>query len=64
MVVPEGTFAHEEGTFASAEGIGGEPGAVDVVDTGAAERVASVAVGKQAGGIAFWKTEAAAQGGR
>jgi DNA-binding beta-propeller fold protein YncE len=66
VISPDGRYA-----FVSAEGIGGEPGAVDVVDIGAAERVASVAVGKQAGGIAFWKTEAApasapsaAQGGR
>lgn len=43
--------------FVSVEGIGGEPGTVDVIDLGARRRVASVDVGKQAGGIAFWKME-------
>jgi DNA-binding beta-propeller fold protein YncE len=41
----------------TAEGVGGEPGAVDVFDLEAPERVASVDVGQQAGGVAFWKRE-------
>jgi len=43
--------------FVSVEGVGAEPGAVDVIDLEAGERVASVEVGKQASGIAFWKME-------
>lgn len=43
--------------FVSVEGIGGEPGAVDVIDLKKLEKVASADVGKQAGGIAFWKLE-------
>ncbi len=41
--------------FISVEGIGGEPGTVDVVDLDAVELAASVDMGKQAGGIGFWK---------
>ena len=43
--------------FVSVEGIGGEPGIVDVIDLDTYELVSSVKVGKQAGGIAFWKKE-------
>ncbi len=43
--------------FVSVEGIGGEPGTVDVIDIKKAEKVASVDMGKQAGGIIFWKQE-------
>lgn len=43
--------------FVSVEGIGGEPGTVDVIDIKKAEKVASVDVGKQAGGIIFWKQD-------
>ena len=43
--------------FISVEGIGGEPGIVDVIDLDSYELVSSVKVGKQAGGIAFWKKE-------
>lgn len=43
--------------FVSVEGVGGEPGAVDVIDIQALTLVASADVGKQAGGIAFWKME-------
>lgn len=50
VVSPDGRYA-----FVSAEGVGGEPGAVDVIDLEKKKRVASVDVGKQAGGIAFWK---------
>ena len=41
--------------FISVEGIGGEPGSMDVIDLKSNKKVASVDMGKQAGGIAFWK---------
>lgn len=44
--------------FVSSEGVGAEPGKVDVYDLVALTRVGSVEVGQQAGGIAFWKMEA------
>ncbi len=53
-ITPDGRYA-----LVTAEGIGGEPGAVDVIDLRAQERVASTETGKQAGGIAFWKMEPA-----
>ena len=37
--------------------IGGEPGIVDVIDLKSFKLVDKVEVGKQAGGIAFWKKE-------
>ncbi|EAZ81711.1 YncE family protein [Algoriphagus machipongonensis] len=43
--------------FISVEGIGGEPGTMDVIDIKNAEKVASVDMGKQAGGIIFWKMD-------
>ena len=49
---PDSRFA-----FISVEGIGGEPGSVDVIDLQTLERVEVIEVGKQAGGIIFWKTE-------
>jgi DNA-binding beta-propeller fold protein YncE len=39
--------------FATLEGVGGEPGTVDIIDLQALAKVASVNVGKQAGGIAL-----------
>jgi len=51
-ITPDNRYA-----FISVEGIGGEPGSVDVIDIGTMERVATVDVGKQASGIAFWKIE-------
>ncbi len=53
VVSPDSRYA-----FVSAEGVGDDPGAVDVFDLRTNERVASVEVGPQAGGIAFWKTDA------
>jgi YVTN family beta-propeller protein len=44
--------------FVTVEGVGAEPGTVEVLDLGSLTRVASVDVGQQAGGIDFWKTEA------
>ena len=41
--------------FVSVEGIGGEPGKVDVINLDDMTLSSSVNVGKQAGGIAFWK---------
>jgi DNA-binding beta-propeller fold protein YncE len=43
--------------FVSVEGIGSEPGKVDIFDLEAFEVVTSVPVGQQASGIAFWKME-------
>ena len=43
--------------FISVEGIGGEPGSVDVIDLKKLEFVDYVETGKQAGGIYFWKTQ-------
>ena len=43
--------------FVSVEGIGGEPGSVDVIDLKSLSLVSSTDLGKQAGGIAFWKIE-------
>ena len=43
--------------FISSEGIGAEPGKVDVIDLVAKAKVATVDVGQQASGIAFWKLE-------
>jgi DNA-binding beta-propeller fold protein YncE len=43
--------------FVSVEGIGGEPGSVDVIDLSSNKLVSSAEVGKQAGGIIFWKMD-------
>jgi len=45
--------------FISVEGKGAEPGTVEVIDLAALRKVASVDVGQQAGGIDFWRSEAA-----
>lgn len=52
IISPDSRFA-----FASVEGIGGEPGIVDVYDLQTKEKVDSVETGKQASGIDFWKME-------
>lgn len=51
-ISPDSRFA-----FVSVEGIGGEPGSVDVVDLEKLDVVDYVETGKQAGGIYFWKME-------
>jgi DNA-binding beta-propeller fold protein YncE len=51
-VSPDSRYA-----FVSSEGIGAAPGKVDVYDLRARVRVATVDVGQQASGIAFWKME-------
>lgn len=43
--------------FISIEGIGGDPGSVDVIDLNELKLVDTAELGKQAGGIAFWKME-------
>ncbi|MDZ7779861.1 MAG: YncE family protein [Gemmatimonadota bacterium] len=53
-VTPDSRYA-----FVSVEGKGAEPGKVDVFDLRSFERIDSVEVGQQAGGIVFWKMEPA-----
>ena len=43
--------------FISVEGVGSEPGTVDIIDLNALRKVASVDVGQQAGGIDFVRSE-------
>ena len=50
VISPDDRFA-----FISVEGIGGEPGSVDVISLETMERVDVIETGKQAAGIAFWK---------
>ncbi len=52
VVSPDGRYA-----FVSVEGVGAEPGKVDIFDLSDFARVAEVEVGQQAGGIVFWKME-------
>ena len=49
-ITPDSRYA-----FISVEGIGGEPGTVDVIDLETVSLAGSVDMGKQAGGIGFWK---------
>jgi DNA-binding beta-propeller fold protein YncE len=42
--------------FVTVEGVGAQPGTVDIIDLTTLAKVASVDVGPQAGGIDFWKT--------
>ena len=49
-VTPDDKYA-----FVTVEGIGSEPGTVDIIDLVALKKVASVDVGQQAGGIDVWK---------
>jgi DNA-binding beta-propeller fold protein YncE len=53
VVSPDDRYA-----FVSVEGIGSEPGTVEVIDLRALRTVATVDIGQMAGGIDFWKTEA------
>jgi DNA-binding beta-propeller fold protein YncE len=55
-VSPDSRYA-----FVSSEGVGAAPGKVDIYDLEALSRVATVDVGQQASGIAFWKMEPAAR---
>jgi len=47
--------ADDRYAFISQEGVGSEPGTVDVIDLRALQKVATIDVGQQAGGIDFWK---------
>ena len=51
VISPDDRYA-----FVTVEGVGSEPGTVEVIDLGALRTVAVVDVGQQAGGIDFWKT--------
>jgi DNA-binding beta-propeller fold protein YncE len=51
VISPDSRYA-----FVTQEGVGSEPGSVDVIDLRTLARVASVDVGQQAGGIDFWKS--------
>lgn len=51
-ISPDNRFA-----FVTVEGVGDDPGTVDVIDLQSFELRASVDVGKQASGIDFWKIE-------
>lgn len=57
--IPHGVSISSDSKYAfiSVEGIGGEPGTMDVIELKSAKKVASVDMGKQAGGIIFWKME-------
>ena len=52
VISPDNRYA-----FVSVEGIGKEPGSVEIFDLKELKAVAVAEVGKQAGGIAFWKME-------
>jgi DNA-binding beta-propeller fold protein YncE len=56
VVSPDDRYA-----FISVEGVGSEPGTVEVIDLGSLKTVATVDVGPQAAGIDFWKTEPSKQ---
>jgi DNA-binding beta-propeller fold protein YncE len=43
--------------FVTVEGTGSQPGTVDIIDLATLQKVASLDVGQQAGGIDFWKIE-------
>ena len=52
VVTPDNRYA-----FISVEGVGDDPGTVEVIDLDALKTVATVDVPTQAAGIDFWKTE-------
>lgn len=52
VISPDNRFA-----FVTLEGVGAEPGTVDVIALSTGKVVASVDVGQQAGGIDFWRSE-------
>ena len=55
VIAPDDRYA-----FVTVEGIGSEPGTVEVIDLRALRTVATIDVGQQAGGIDFWKMETSA----
>ena len=56
VVSPDDRYA-----FISVEGVGSDPGTVEVIDLGSLKTVATVDVGPQAAGIDFWKMEPSQQ---
>jgi DNA-binding beta-propeller fold protein YncE len=56
VVTPDDRYA-----FITVEGVGEEPGTVEVIDLGSYKTVATVDVGPQAAGIDFWKMEPSKQ---
>jgi DNA-binding beta-propeller fold protein YncE len=56
VVSPDDRYA-----FISVEGVGSEPGTVEVIDLSSLKTVATVDVGPQAAGIDFWKIEPSKQ---
>ncbi len=62
--VPDGVVVSPDNLYAfvAVEGIGSEPGTVEVIDLHSLKTVATVDVPEQAVGIDFWKTEAHAPG--
>ncbi|HXJ88107.1 MAG TPA: YncE family protein [Candidatus Binatia bacterium] len=52
VVSPDDRYA-----FISVEGVGTEPGTVEVIDLAAMKTVATIDVGPQAAGVDFWKAE-------
>ena len=52
VITPDTRYA-----FATIEGIGGEPGSVEAYDLATFKRVGNLDIGKQAGGIAFWRID-------
>jgi len=58
--IPDGVVISPDNRYAfvAVEGIGSEPGTVEVIDLQALKTVATVDVPQQAVGIDFWKTEA------
>jgi DNA-binding beta-propeller fold protein YncE len=57
--VPSGVAVSSDDRYAfvTDEGVGSQPGTVDILDLAVLQKIASVDVGQQAGGIDFWKIE-------
>lgn len=57
--IPHGVAVSDDDRYAfvTLEGVGGEPGTVEVYDLAVHARIDRADVGKQAGGIVFWKGE-------
>ena len=62
--VPHGVVATPDGAYSlvTLEGVGSEPGTVEVYDNRTRQRLGTVDVGKQAGGISYWEPPLAASG--
>ena len=61
--IPHGVAVSPDSRYAfiAIEGVGNQPGTVDVIDLRSDSVVSSVDVGRQAGGIGFWKMERAGE---